>query len=109
MTCHFISFYNADGACGQSAAAQFDLEASIRRNKLETCTSVSCLRVKRKKIHRKCFSNGRCSISKIRIWKNSCGLSKTLDFNPLCSDNLTQSFDFNRSFIILCWKLLLYV
>ena len=42
----------------------------------------------------KCFSNGRCSISKIRIWKNSCG-----------SDNLTQSFNFNRSFIILCWKL----
>ena len=77
MTCHFISFYNADGACGQSAVAQFDLEASIRRNKLETCTSVSCLRVKREKIHRKCFSNGRCSISKIRIWKNSCGLSKT--------------------------------
>ena len=92
-----------------TAAAQFDLEASIRRNKLETYTSVSCLRVKRKKIHRKCFSNGRCSISKIRIWKNSCGLSKTLDFNPLCSDNLTQSFDINRSFIILCWKLLLYV
>ena len=34
---------------------------------------------------------------------------KPHDFNPLCSDNLTQSFDFNRSFIILCWKLLLYV
>ena len=30
---------------------------------------------------------------------------KPHDFNPLYSDNLTQSFDFNRSFIILCWKL----
>ena len=27
---------------------------------------------------------------------------KPHDFNPLCSDNLTHSFDFNGSFIILC-------
>ena len=62
MTCHLIPFYNVDGAHGHIAAALFDLEATIKRNELETCTSVSCLRVKRGKIHRKCFSNGRCSI-----------------------------------------------
>ena len=91
MTCHFISFDNAYGACGHTAAALFDLEATIGRNELETYTSVIFLRVTRKKIHRKCFSNGRFSILKIRIWKNSCGLSKPHNFNSLCSDNLTQS------------------
>ncbi|PFX14312.1 hypothetical protein AWC38_SpisGene21535 [Stylophora pistillata] len=32
----------ADGACRHTAAALFDLEATIRRNDSETCTSVSC-------------------------------------------------------------------
>ena len=89
MTCHFISFYNADGACGQSAAAQFDLEASIRRNKLETCTSVSCLRVKRKKIHRNAFPMEDVQFQKSEFGKIVVDCLKPHDFNPLCSDNLT--------------------
>ena len=43
MTCHFISFYNAYGACGHTVAALFDLEATVGRNERETCTSVISL------------------------------------------------------------------
>ena len=45
-----MSFNSADGACRHTAASLFYLEATIGRNERETCTSVSCLRVKRKRI-----------------------------------------------------------
>ena len=50
MPCRFVSFNSADGACRYTAASLFDLVATIGRNERETCTSVSCLWVKRKRI-----------------------------------------------------------
>ena len=47
---HFFSFTSANGACRHIVAALFDMEATITRNELENFTSVSCLRVKRKRI-----------------------------------------------------------
>ena len=46
----FFPFNSANGACRHTVAALFDLEATIARNELENFTSVSCLRVKRKRI-----------------------------------------------------------
>ena len=43
-------FFRGDGASRHVAAALFDLEVTIRRNELETCTSVPCVWVKRKRI-----------------------------------------------------------
>ncbi|KAK2564644.1 hypothetical protein P5673_012121 [Acropora cervicornis] len=40
--CKNAAEMKADSACRHVAAALFDLEATIRRNELDTCTSVLC-------------------------------------------------------------------
>lgn len=50
MPSHFVSFNTYDSAFGHTAAALFDLGATIGREELETCTVVSCPWVELKRI-----------------------------------------------------------
>ena len=61
-------FFGADGACRHVAAALFDLEATTRRNELETYTSVPCVWVKRKRITENAVPMEDLTIKKIRVW-----------------------------------------
>lgn len=92
LSYYFFSYNSADGACRHTAAALFDLEATIRRNDLETCTSVSCLRVKRKRITENAVPMENVKFQKSEYGKISKDCPKPHDFNPLCSDNLSQPF-----------------
>lgn len=92
MPCHFVSFNSADGACRYTAASLFDLEATIGRNERETCTSVSCLWVKRKRITENGIPTEDVKFQKLEYGKIFKDFPKPHDFNPLCTDNLTQSF-----------------
>ena len=92
MPCHFVSFDSANGACRQTAAALFDLEVTIKRNDLETLTSVSCLGVKRKRINENAVAMKYVEFQKSELRKISKDCPKPHDFNPLCTDNLTQLF-----------------
>lgn len=89
---YFVSYNSADGACRHTAAALFDLEANIKRNDLETCTPVSCFWVKRKRITENAVPMENVKFQKSEYGKISKDCPKRHDFNPLCSDNLLQSF-----------------
>ena len=86
-------FFRADGACRHVAAALFDLEATIRRNELETCTSVPCVWVKRQRITENAVPMADLSIKKSEYGKEAKDCKKPFHFlNPLCSYSSTQSF-----------------
>ena len=85
-------FFRADGACRHAAAALFDLEATIRRNELETCTSVPCVWVKRKRVTENAVPMEDLTIQKSEYGKEAKDYKKPFDFNPLCSYSSTQSF-----------------
>lgn len=92
MPCRFVSFNNADGACRYTAASLFDLEATIGRNERETCTSVSCLWVKRKRITENAVLSEVVKFQKSEYRKIFKDCPKPHDVNPPCTNNLTQSF-----------------
>ena len=91
VPCRFMSFNSADGACRYTAASPFDLVATIGRNERETCTSVSCLRVKRKRITENAAPSEVVKFQKSEYRKIFKDCPKLHDVNPLCTDNLTQS------------------
>ena len=92
VPCHFVSFNSADGACRYTAASLFALEATIGRNERETCTSVSCLSVKRKRITENGIPAEDVKFQKLEYGKIFKDYPKPHDFNPLYTDNLTRSF-----------------
>ena len=87
---HLSPFFRANGACRHVAAALFDLEATIRRNELDTCTSVPCMWIKRKRLEENAVPMERLKIQKSEYGKEHKDYMKPCDFNP-CSGSPTQS------------------
>ncbi|KAL9958145.1 hypothetical protein ACROYT_G035118 [Oculina patagonica] len=79
-----INVYRADGGCRLVAAALFDLEASVRYNDLQSCTSRQCLWTRRGK-----GNEGSLLIQDLQTGSGNYGKEvkesvKPNDFNPLC-------------------------
>ena len=90
MPSHFVSFNTADSACGHTAAALFDLGATIGRKELETCTVQSCLWVELKRITENAVQMEDVKVQKSDYEKKSKDYQKPHDSKPPCS--LSQSF-----------------
>ena len=74
----------ADGGCRHIAAALFDLEASVRFNDLQSCTSRQCMWKKKGK-----RNEGSLPIQELQTSSGGYGVTvkdsaKPRDFNPLC-------------------------
>ena len=87
---HLSPFFRADGACRHVAAGLFDLEATIRRNELDTCTSVPCVWIKQKRLEENAVPMEHLKIQKSEYGKEQKNYMKPFDFNP-CSGSPTQS------------------
>ena len=77
-------FDRADGGCRHIAAALFDLEASVRFNDLQSCTSRQCMWKKKGK-----RNEGSLPIQELQTNSGGYGVTvrdsaKPRDFNPLC-------------------------
>ena len=77
-------FDRADGGCCHVAAALFDLEASVRFNDLQSCTSRQCMWKKKGK-----RNEGSLPIQELQTSSGGYGVTvkdsaKPRDFNPLC-------------------------
>ena len=81
---YWFPSYRADGGCRHIAAALFDLEASVRFNDLQSCTSGQCMWKKRGK-----RNEGSLPIQDLQTNSGKYGVTlkdstKPTDFNPLC-------------------------
>ena len=106
VTLRVVRVNIADGACSHTAIALCDLEATIRRNELETSTVVSYLWVKLKII-----TENAVPMEDLKLQKSEYGKKKLRIVMSLMTRNL-HAFSpnhFKRSFVILCWKLPLHV
>ena len=77
MPSHFVSFNTAD-----TAAALFNLGATIGRKELETCTVVSCLWVELKRITENAVQMGDVKWQKSDYEKKSKDCQKSHDSKP---------------------------
>ena len=68
----------------------FDLESTIRRNELHTCTSVPCVLIKRKRLEENAVPIEHFEIQKSEYGKQHKDYMKPFDFNPF-SGSPTQS------------------
>ena len=85
-------FDRADGGCRHIAAALFDLEASVRFNDLQSCTSGQCMWEKKGK-----RIEGSLPIQDLQTSSGGYGVTvkdsaKPKDFNPLCIPRVPAEF-----------------
>ena len=90
VTLRVIRVNIVDGACSHTAIALCDLDATIRRNELETSTVVSYLWVKLKIITENAVPMEDVKLQKSEYGKKTKDCHEPHDSKPPCS--LTQSF-----------------